>query len=233
MARRQGLIRCADYRRQSSIAGHTAFFFRPRRTACGWRDLEGLVATALQLTSTMAANPLSHVAQGYHRFRCYAPRMLRALDIQAAPVAEPLVEAARLVAEGREVTVRPTTFLRRSSKWHQYLQAQAPDDHRLWEVVVLFHLRDAFRSGDVWLAHSRRYADLKQALVPIAEARATPRLTCALRSGGLAGRSKSPHGGRFEAPRRCGKSRRHSRRLYRGRHAEDRPDRRRSARRSR
>jgi hypothetical protein len=41
---------------------------------------------------------------------------------------------------------------------------------------VLFHLRDAFRSGDVWLAHSRRYADLKQALVPMAEVRATLRL---------------------------------------------------------
>ncbi len=145
-------------------------------TACGWRDLEGLVATAMQLTSTMAANPLAHVGQGYHRFRRYAPRMLRALDIQAAPVAEPLVEAARLVAEGGQAAVRPTNFLRRSSKWHQHLQAQTPDDHRLWEVAVLFHLRDAFRSGDVWLAHSRRYADLKQALVPMAEVRATPRL---------------------------------------------------------
>jgi TnpA family transposase len=145
-------------------------------TACGWRDLEGLVATAMQLTSTMAANPLAHVAQGYHRFRRYAPRMLRALDIQAAPVAEPLVEAVRLVAEGGQAVIRPTTFLRRSSKWHQHLQAQALDDHRLWEVAVLFHLRDAFRSGDVWLAHSRRYADLKQALVPMAEVRATPRL---------------------------------------------------------
>uniref|UniRef100_UPI0013D75AEE hypothetical protein n=1 Tax=Citrobacter freundii TaxID=546 RepID=UPI0013D75AEE len=41
---------------------------------------------------------------------------------------------------------------------------------------VLFHLRDAFRSGDVWLAHSRRYADLKQALVPMAAAQATARL---------------------------------------------------------
>ncbi|MFP1464020.1 hypothetical protein ACLB1E_35385 [Escherichia coli] len=25
---------------------------------------------------------------------------------------------------------------------------------------VLFHLRDAFRSGDVWLTRSRRYGDL-------------------------------------------------------------------------
>jgi TnpA family transposase len=39
------------------------------------------------------------------------------------------------------------------------------------------HLRDAFRSGDIWLAHSRRYGDLKQALVPIEAAKATPRLT--------------------------------------------------------
>ena len=64
--------------------------------SCGWRDLKGLVATAMQLTSTMAANPLAHVVQGYHRFRRYAPRMLRALDIQAASVSEPLVETARL-----------------------------------------------------------------------------------------------------------------------------------------
>ena len=42
---------------------------------------------------------------------------------------------------------------------------------------MLFQIREAFRSGDIWLAHSRRYADLKQALVPIEAARATPRLT--------------------------------------------------------
>ena len=50
----------------------------------------------------------------------------------------------------------------------------------MWEVAVLFHLRDAFRSGDVWLAHSRRYADLKQALVPMAAAQATARLAVPL-----------------------------------------------------
>ena len=32
---------------------------------------------------------------------------------------------------------------------------------------MLFHLRDAFRSRDIWLRHSRRYADLKRALVPV------------------------------------------------------------------
>jgi len=39
------------------------------------------------------------------------------------------------------------------------------------------HLRDAFRSGDIWLSHSRRYGDLKQALVSLDAARTTPRLS--------------------------------------------------------
>ena len=48
------------------------------------------------------------------------------------------------------------------------------------EVAVLCHLREAFRSGDVWLAHSRRYGDLKDALVPVEVARAVPKLTMPL-----------------------------------------------------
>ena len=119
-------------------------------TSCGWDDLEKLVASSARLTNTMEADPLAHVAQGYHRFRRYASRMLEALDISAATVAAPLIAAAKIVRSGG--TVRPTGFLGPRSKWHRHLKAQDIDDHRLWEVAVLFHLRDAFRSGDIWLA---------------------------------------------------------------------------------
>ncbi len=140
----------------------------------GWLSLKGLVATAAQLTDTLAADPLSHVGHGYHRFRRYAPRMLRALDICAAPVAEPLLAASAIIAGTETTDVRPLTFLRRTSKWHRHLNGD--DEHRIWEVAVLFHLREAFRSGDIWLAHSRRFGDLKEALVPVEVARDTPRL---------------------------------------------------------
>ncbi|PTQ66296.1 TnpA family transposase [Celeribacter persicus] len=100
--------------------------------------------------------------------------MLRALDIQATPVAEPLLVAADIVAGADTTAGRPVTFLSRTSKWHRHLNDD--DGHRLWEVAVLCHLRDAFRAGDMWLAHSRRYGDLKDALVPAEVARATPRL---------------------------------------------------------
>ncbi|NJO36362.1 MAG: Tn3 family transposase [Rhizobiales bacterium] len=142
--------------------------------SCGWDALEKLVASSAHLTETMEADPHAHVAQGYHRFRRYAPRMLEALEISVAPVAVPLIAAAEIVKSGG--TVRRTTFLGGRSKWHRHLKAQEAGDHRLWEVAVLFHLRDAFRSGDIWLAQSRRYGDLKDALVPIATAQATARL---------------------------------------------------------
>jgi TnpA family transposase len=148
--------------------------------ACGWGRLEGLVATAAELTHTMAADPLTHVGQGYLRFRRYAPRMLRVLDIEAAGIAAPLLQATALIADDEKPETRPVGFLRRGSKWHRHLNAAAGDGHRLWEVAVLFHLREAFRSGDIWLLHSRRYADLKQALVPAEAVEGAPRLTVPL-----------------------------------------------------
>jgi hypothetical protein len=150
--------------------------------SCGWLQLEDLVATAAELTDTMTADPIAHVVQGYHRFRRYAPRMLRALDIHGAAVARPLEQAAQIIADDGNSKSQSTSFLRRGSKWRRHLNAQAADDHRLWEVAVLSHLREAFRSGDIRLAHSRRYGDLKQALAPVEAVQATPRLTLPLDS---------------------------------------------------
>ena len=142
--------------------------------SCGWDDLEKLIASSAKLTDTMEANPLAHVVLGYHRFRRYAPRMLAALEISAAPVAASLIAAAEIVRSGGSTW--PTDFLGSRSKWHRNLKAQDAGDHRLWEVAVLSHLRDAFRSGDIWLTGSRRYGDIKDTLVPIEAARATAQL---------------------------------------------------------
>ncbi len=66
--------------------------------AAGWAHLTRLVATARTLTDTLGDDPLAHVDQGYHRFRRYAPRVLRCLDLEAAPVARPLLDAVTAIA---------------------------------------------------------------------------------------------------------------------------------------
>ena len=89
----------------------------------GWVGLEDLVARAAALASTAASDPLDHVRGGYSRFRRYTPRMLRMLDIEASPVAQPLLEAVDVLRS--DGTARPTAFLRPNSKWSRRLRAQA------------------------------------------------------------------------------------------------------------
>ena len=109
----------------------------------GWEGLGDLVARAAALANTVTADPLDHVLGGYSRFRRYTPRMLRMFDIEASPVAQPLLEAVDVLrSDGK---ARPTSFLRPNSKWSRRLRAQV--DPRLWETAVLFHLRDAFGAG--------------------------------------------------------------------------------------
>src|SRR3546814_8865576 len=77
----------------------------------GWERFRTLVATASALTNVLAADPLSRVLDGYHRFRLYAPRMLRLLDMQAAPIATPLLAAVAMLRNGIKVDP-PVDFLR-------------------------------------------------------------------------------------------------------------------------
>ncbi|WP_117196761.1 MULTISPECIES: Tn3 family transposase [Pseudomonas syringae group] len=145
-----------------------------------WGQLEQLVATGAQLSNTLADDPLAHVGQGYHRFRRYAPRMLRCLKLEAASVAQPLIAAAKAIGKMQALPSVANNFLRPNSKWHRHLRTQDQGDNRLREVAVMFHLRDAFRSGDIWLDHSRRYGDLKQVLVPLVTAQSNTRLAVPL-----------------------------------------------------
>ena len=73
----------------------------------GWEGLGDLVATAAALANTVASDPLNHVLGGYSRFRRYTPRMLRTLDIEASPVARPLLEAVDVLRSN--VPAQPTT----------------------------------------------------------------------------------------------------------------------------
>ena len=125
----------------------------------GWEAFRELVAVASKLTDAMADDPLNHVVYGHHRFRLYVRRMLRILDIKASPASRSLLPAVNTMRDSG-AKARPLQFLRRQSKWHELLSTQ-PDDVRLWETAVLFYVRHAFRSSDMWLKWSRRYADLK------------------------------------------------------------------------
>lgn len=80
--------------------------------------------------------------------------------VSRAPAARPLLDTVTTIAAKSEL---PATddFLRPHSKWRLQQRVKGGDDARLREVAVMFHLRDALRSGDVWLERSHRYGDMR------------------------------------------------------------------------
>lgn len=95
--------------------------------SCGWGRLERLAVMAGQLTDTVKADPLDHVAKGRHRFRLYAQRMLQALDISGGSVADALIEAAAVIRDGRDIAADAVAFLRPRSGWRRQLREERTD----------------------------------------------------------------------------------------------------------
>ena len=62
-----------------------------------------------QLQATVKADVLAHVSKGFHRFKRYARRMLNALDMTCASVAQPLV-TARIIRDKQDIPATSLSF---------------------------------------------------------------------------------------------------------------------------
>jgi TnpA family transposase len=105
---------------------------------------------------------LEELRARHHHLKRYLPKFLR-LPFQGAPGNEPLLEAltyARKLHVGELAALgadAPTAFA--SGIWCQAVlprDGNAPD-LRSWELALAFAIRDALRSGDLYLAESRHH----------------------------------------------------------------------------
>lgn len=135
---------------------------------------------ATQLGQTIKADAMDHIAKSFNLFKLYGKRMLNALDIRGASVTQPLLEAAAIIRDGRDIPSGSLPFLTHRSKWREQMRKPDIDTERLWVVAVMCRLREAFRSNDIWLAHARRHADARQIFVPVETAKSMPELTIPL-----------------------------------------------------
>jgi TnpA family transposase len=133
--------------------------------------LEILVATATALTNKLDSDPLDYVLHGYSRFRRYTQRMLEVITFEGNQAAQPLLEAiAHLKQLNHSDKQQYDTLLVSfaGAAWRKRLGSNP--ERKLWETALLFTLRDALRSRDVWVQDSRLYRDNRQQLVPVAQA---------------------------------------------------------------
>ncbi len=130
----------------------------------GWEKLGSLVATATHLTDPLASDPYAFASKGVFKFRRYAPRMARTLKFESAPETRKLLNAVLAMGLG-EFDPDEHPFLAKRSRWLQISRNKPETRQIIFEVALWFSLRDAMKAGDIWLAGSRRYADIKEVLV--------------------------------------------------------------------
>jgi len=118
---------------------------------------------------------LGVLGSSYNYLRQFTPRVLEVIEFAGGPAACELLEAVQILRElnatgTRKVPVQaPRGFV--PLRWRGYLDdAVAAGDatayRHQWELIVLLCLRDALRSGDVYVPGSRRYANPMAYLIP-------------------------------------------------------------------
>ena len=111
----------------------------------------------------------------YSTIRQFAPTFLQTLTFHAHGPDDTLLRAIEVIrtldgAPTRRPVPREAPMGLITDTWRPYIRE--PDgsiSRRYYELCTLWHLRSALRAGNVWVAHSRRYANPDTYLIPPAE----------------------------------------------------------------
>ncbi|QIN85414.1 Tn3 family transposase (plasmid) [Rubrobacter tropicus] len=134
-------------------------------------DLLDLVEEAERLMRPPDDNHLDFFAARYPYVRRFAPAFLSAFSFRSGRPDDPLsaaIERLRELDDGGRRSVpdgAPLGFV--PARWGPHVVGEdGKIDRRHWELCLLWQLRGALRSGDVWVEGARRHADPQGFLAP-------------------------------------------------------------------
>lgn len=135
--------------------------------------LQEAVADTERLIRPVDDQGLDFLARRYSYLRQVAPLLLATLTFRANRQPHPLLDAIsllhRLNAQQRRAVPPDAPVDFGPAKWRPYVIGRDQKiDRRYYERCVLWQLKAALRSGDLWVVGSRRYADPETYLIPIA-----------------------------------------------------------------
>jgi len=135
-----------------------------------WDAFSESVSEAQKLSQPEIFDFLRHIGDGYAQIRRYAPSFLEVLHLKAAPAARILLDAVNTLKEMNAEGLRkvpdnaPTDFVRK--RWEDMVFTAEGIDRRFYELCVLSALKNALRSGDIWVQGSRQFKDFDDYLLP-------------------------------------------------------------------
>ncbi len=135
-----------------------------------WEDFTASVTEAQQLAQPEGFDFLHRIGESYATLRRYAPEFLGVLKLRAAPAAKGVLDAIEVLRTMNADNARavpadaPTAFIK--PRWAKLVLSDAGIDRRYYELCALSELKNALRSGDVWVQGSRQFKDFDEYLVP-------------------------------------------------------------------
>ena len=115
--------------------------------------------------------------------RRYTPELLAVLPLRATTAAQGVLHAVDTLrdmnAEGsRKLPANaPTTFIK--PRWRPLVFTEHGLDRRFYEICALSELKNALRSGDIWVQGSRQFKDFEEYLLPAdVSEHCRPRIPC-------------------------------------------------------
>jgi TnpA family transposase len=136
-----------------------------------WDEFAASVAEAQKLAQPDDFDFLRRIGDSYAMLRRYAPEFLSVLNIQSTS-AESLLRAIATIQVMNSENARkvpddaPTEFVKQ--RWKKLVfSTDGSIDRRYYELCALSELKNALRSGDVWVQGSRQFKNFDEYLVPI------------------------------------------------------------------
>ncbi len=133
-------------------------------------ELQSIVQECDSLARPLDDHYFDFWANRYVYFRIFSREFIKTFQFHSNRATDPILEGLALLATLNEQEKRkvpddaPTSFV--TPKWQQYVfDKKGKIDRRCWELCLLWELRNHLRSGDIWLLHSRRYANPESYLV--------------------------------------------------------------------
>ena len=136
-----------------------------------WDAFKASVTEAQKLAQPESFDFLHLIGESYFTLHRYAPEFLDVLKLRAAPAAKGLLEAIDVLRDMNASGARkvpadaPTAFIKK--RWSKLVLTDEGIDRRYYELCALFELKNALRSGDMWVQGSRQFKDFDEYLIPI------------------------------------------------------------------
>ncbi len=136
-----------------------------------WDTFAASVTEAQKLARPADFDFLHHIGESYATLRRYAPQFLDVLKLRAAPAAKGVLDAIDVLRGMNSDSARkvpadaPTAFIK--PRWAKLVLTDEGIDRRYYELCALSELKNALRSGDVWVQGSRQFKDFDEYLVPV------------------------------------------------------------------